>query len=125
MGEREKILNPDWLNPEGLIDFIDSLRDAGYNIGLSQYIAAQDLILALMAGSAESIDSPLRLGSLLGPLLCSSPSEQEDFQYRYNNWLKEMGVSVAKKETVKDAANKPGRDELNLIEKLRGWYKFG
>jgi len=125
MGEREKILNPDWLNPEGLIDFIDSLRDAGYNIGLSQYIAAQDLILALMAGSAESIDSPLRLGSLLGPLLCSSPSEQEDFQYRYNNWLKEMGVSVAKKETVKDAANKPVRDELNLIEKLRGWYKFG
>src|SRR3990172_3694822 len=125
MDEREKILNPDWLSPEGLIDFIDSLRDAGYNIGVSQYISAQDLILALTAGSPESFVPPQRLGSLLGPLFCSSPSEQEDFQYRYNNWLKEMGVYGAKQEIAKDAANKPVRDELNLIEKLRRWYKFG
>jgi formylglycine-generating enzyme required for sulfatase activity len=123
MDKRETIVNPDRLSPERLIDFLDSLREAGYNIGVSQYIAAQDLILALLAGSAESIDPPQRLGNLLGPLLCSSPSEQEDFQYRFNNWLKEMGVSGVKTET--DGANKPVRDKLNLIEKLRGWYKFG
>mgnify|MGYP006260496163 CR=1 FL=1 len=38
------------LEPEQLIEFIDQLRrEYKYNIGVSQYIAAQELILALSA----------------------------------------------------------------------------
>ncbi|NMG18834.1 CVNH domain-containing protein [Brasilonema bromeliae] len=78
--------NPDWLNPNVLTDFIDDLRDAGYKIGISQYIAAQDLILALTA-QGETLNRPERLKTLLGPIFCSSPAEQEDFQERFDRWI--------------------------------------
>ncbi|EDN71745.1 hypothetical protein BGS_0440 [Beggiatoa sp. SS] len=41
-------MNPDILTQE-LINFIEKLRFAGYHIGETQYIAAQDLILILAA----------------------------------------------------------------------------
>jgi WD40 repeat protein len=79
-------INPDWLNPDVLIEFIDDLRESGYKIGISQYIAAQDLILALTV-QGEILDRPERLKTLLGPIFCSSPAEQEDFQQRFNSWI--------------------------------------
>ncbi|MBD2471443.1 hypothetical protein [Nostoc sp. FACHB-145] len=78
--------NLDWLSLDVLMQFIDELREAGYKIGVSQYIAAQDLILMLIA-QGESFDSPERLRSLLGPIFCSSPTEQEEFQQRFDRWF--------------------------------------
>ena len=78
--------NLDWLNPDALIEFIDELREAGYKIGIPQYIAAQDLILMLIV-QGETLDNPEQLRSLLAPVFCSSPTEQEEFQQRFHRWL--------------------------------------
>ena len=94
MGKKSPKLSPGWLEPEQLMEFIDQLRrEYKYNIGVSQYIAAQELILALSA-KGEQLEEPQRLKSLLGPLLCSSPAEQEDFQLRFDEWIERMGFTV-------------------------------
>ena len=94
MGKKSPKLSPGWLEPEQLMEFIDQLRrEYKYNIGVSQYIAAQELILALSA-KGEQLEEPQRLKSLLGPLLCSSPAEQEDFQLRFDEWMERMGFTV-------------------------------
>ena len=94
MGKKSPKLSPGWLEPEQLMEFIDQLRrEYKYNIGVSQYIAAQELILALSA-KGEQLEEPQRLKSLLGPLLCSSPAEQEDFQLRFDQWIERMGFTV-------------------------------
>jgi hypothetical protein len=74
------------INPESLADFIDQLRGAGYKIGVSQYIAAQEFIIALI-DRGENLDDPERLNTLLGPIFCSSPTEQNDFQQHFNRWI--------------------------------------
>ena len=79
--------NLDWLNPDVLTEFIDELREAGYKIGIPQYIAAQNLILILIA-QGETLDNPEKLRNLLGPIFCSSPIEQEEFQQRFERWAK-------------------------------------
>ncbi|WP_293081647.1 hypothetical protein [Okeania sp. SIO3B5] len=96
MDRQSPKVSPGWLQPEKLIEFIDELRrEHNYNIGVSQYIAAQELILALSA-KGEQLEEPQRLRSLLGPLLCSSPAEQEDFQRRFDQWIERMGFAVGK-----------------------------
>ncbi len=65
------------IDPAAVLGFIDELRRADYNINSEQYVAAQDLILAL-AARGEVPDQPAGLGSLLGPVLCSTPNEQGD-----------------------------------------------
>jgi TRAP-type C4-dicarboxylate transport system permease small subunit len=79
-------VEPLWLDPEILANFIDELREAGYRIGLSQYMAVQDVVLSLVS-EGKLQDTPEHLRTLLGPILCSSAKEQEDFQYRFDNWV--------------------------------------
>ncbi|WP_375467177.1 formylglycine-generating enzyme family protein [uncultured Nostoc sp.] len=86
-GTEANNLDLDWLKPDVLIHFIDELREAGYKIGIAQYIAAQNLILILLA-QGETLDNPKTLRNLLGPIFCSSPIEQEDFQQRFDYWVK-------------------------------------
>ncbi len=71
--------------PADLIRFIDDLRAADYSIGVAQYAAAQDLLLALTAQGVLP-DNPARFGRMLGPLLCHTPEEQDDFQARFERW---------------------------------------
>jgi len=78
-----------WLTSDLLVIFIDELRTEGYNIGVEQYIAAHDLLLALAAGG-EDINDPRRLKSLFGPVLCSTPAEQEDFGTRFDRWVAQV-----------------------------------
>ena len=82
--DTRKIIELDWLEPELLTKFIDELRIAGYKIGVSQYIAAHDLILTLMAQG--QLNKPEQLKTLLGPIFCSSPTEQADFQKHFDQW---------------------------------------
>ena len=105
--------NPGWLNPNVLIDFIDDLRDAGYKIGISQYIADQDLILALTA-QGETLNRPERLKTLLGPIFCSSPAEQEDFQERFDRWVEFVGHTARATETA-DVKAQALSEELGKI----------
>ncbi|MEO0397210.1 MAG: hypothetical protein AAF243_14670 [Cyanobacteria bacterium P01_A01_bin.137] len=75
----------DWYSPELLTEFLEELRGAGYNIGLAQYIAAHDLILALF--SKNILSQPEQLEEYLGPMVCSSATEQEDFKERFAQWI--------------------------------------
>jgi|GEM_PF-2053863 len=75
-----------WYSPELLTEFLEELREAGYNIGLAQYIAAHDLILALFAKNILS--QPEQLEEYLGPLLCNSATEQEEFKERFKKWIR-------------------------------------
>ncbi len=70
---------------EELSAFIEKLRTVGYNIGAAQHIAAQDLILALAARGQLPAELT-QLCSLLGPVLCSSPEEQADFNRHFKDW---------------------------------------
>jgi hypothetical protein len=92
---------PDWIKSDRLTDFIEQLREEGYKIGISQYIAAQKLVLTLI-DQGETLDSPGSLGGFLGPIFCSSPSEQEDFQQRFKLWLASLPTSTAPETTTSE-----------------------
>ncbi len=75
-------------DPDRVIAFLDELRNAGYHIGVAQYIAAQNLLVALVTHSeVEETEVSERFKRMLGPLVCTSPEEQEDFQRRYATWF--------------------------------------
>ncbi|UXE59051.1 MAG: WD40 repeat domain-containing protein [Woronichinia naegeliana WA131] len=84
-----------------MTDFIEELREEGYKIGISQYIAAQKLVLTLI-DQGETLDSPGSLGGYLGPIFCSSPTEQEDFQQRFKLWLDSIPISPAPETTTSE-----------------------
>jgi len=75
--------------PEILIDklliFIDKLRLLGYNIGTTQFILVQNLILSL--AKQGQLPSLAQLKTLLAPILCHSPKEQQDFYQRFEQWV--------------------------------------
>jgi WD40 repeat protein len=107
-GSKKKTMNqqitheiPDWIKSDRLTDFIEELREEGYKIGISQYIAAQQLVLTLI-DQGETLDSPGSLGGYLGPIFCSSPSEQEDFQQRFKLWLASLPTSPALETTTSE-----------------------
>lgn len=75
-----------WLEPRALQALLDRLRAAGYRLGVCEYLAAQDLVLALVA-RGESFEEPRRLGRWLRPLLASTVVEQEDFDRHFDRWL--------------------------------------
>jgi hypothetical protein len=86
VGEREEALaNLGQRTAEQVRLLIDDLRRAGYLIGVDQYRAAADLLLAL-ASAGQFPDDFRRLGPLLGPILCHSPKEQDDFRQRFLRW---------------------------------------
>lgn len=93
MVEQPRALEHPWLDPAALTNLLDELRAEGYNIGVDQYIAVNDLVLALAARGA-SLDNAQRLKSFIGPLLCSSPSEQETFQLHFDAWLARLGQAA-------------------------------
>jgi len=114
------------LTPGELFEFIDELRDGGFNVGAEQYIAAQDLLLALAAqgrwsGHAEE------LRTYLAPLLCKSPREQENFNQYFEQWLERKphlaAPSVAKKEpVVTESTVPPSQSFLQIIREH--WQDF-
>jgi len=74
-------------------DLIEALRFAGYNIGTTQILAAQNLLLALIKQNALPTEpEPLRI--LLGPILCHSPKEQDDFKQYFDEWLSHTNVAA-------------------------------
>ena len=90
---------PDWIKSDRLTDFIEELREEGYKIGISQYIAAQKLVLTLI-DQVETLASPGSLGGYLGPIFCSSPTEQEDFQQRFKLWLYSLRIAHGQHRTL-------------------------
>ncbi len=63
---------------EKLHTFINELRLAHFNIGVTQFIVAQNLILSL-AKQGKLPPQLAQLKTLLAPVLCHSPKEQQEF----------------------------------------------
>ncbi|HET7539987.1 MAG TPA: AgmX/PglI C-terminal domain-containing protein [Polyangiaceae bacterium] len=68
-----------------LLSFVEELRE-DYAFGADEFIAVQELLLALAARDALP-DDPAGLEGYLAPILCSTRREQEGFGARYRNWL--------------------------------------
>ena len=73
------------IESEALIDLVDRLRDAGFNIGARHYVAAHELVVRLLAQNVD-LASPERLSSLLRPLFCSKATEQDNFEELFEAW---------------------------------------
>lgn len=117
------------LTLEALLAFIDSLRRDGYNIGTEQYIAAQDLLLAL-AANGHWPHSARRLKTLLAPILCTSPKEQEDFYQRFGQWLThvapvdqrgELSEQLQQQWQEKQESSSAEDDLQNFARRTRPW----
>lgn len=118
--DRESALTAPWTDSAVLLGFVDELREAGYNVATEQYVAVQDLVLAL-AARGEDIESPESLRGLLGPILCSSPAEQQDFRGRFDDWLARFsGEDEA-------AVEEPGELDQLLAALHRAflWWRWG
>jgi len=102
------------LNPDVLLEFIDKLREAGYSIGISQYIAAQDLILILIS-QGENFDNPERLRNLLAPIFCSSQLEQENFKQYFDDSFKSVSQNIVLTEKT-TAENKTSLEPEKAIK---------
>jgi len=69
--------------------FIEGLRLAGYDISTTEFFAAQDLIVALAAqGKLPKTLAPMK--TLLMPILCHSPKEQEAFYPHFDEWVNQV-----------------------------------
>jgi len=79
-------MNPTNILTHNLNDFLEELRFAGYNIGTAQFLAAQRLLLVLIEQNALPT-KPDKLCILLGPILCRSPKEQDDFKGYFYDWI--------------------------------------
>jgi hypothetical protein len=83
----EAPLRPGWARPEALFAFLDELRGAGYRVDLRDYLAVQDLLLAMLA-TREPLTDPARFARLLGPVVCCSAEEQATFTRRFVEWAR-------------------------------------
>ena len=71
---------------EQLLGFLDHLRNSGFDVGIRQYIMAQDALVALAAGGLLPCH-PERLRNWLAPIVCGSPKEQDAFYNEFAVWL--------------------------------------
>ncbi|NEQ42036.1 MAG: MFS transporter [Leptolyngbya sp. SIOISBB] len=106
-----------WLDPNRLLEFVDQLKhEAKYNIGVSQYVAVQDLLFALVAQKYK-IQQPSQLRTLIGPLLCNSPEQQQDFQLRFNQWIQRIDADSLVTAQKEDEKAETFKRELRKIER--------
>jgi uncharacterized caspase-like protein len=111
----------DVLTSKVLINFIEQLRFAGYNIGAAQYIAAQDLLLALAAqGKMPSELTELRL--FLAPILCHSPKEQAAFDNHFDRWINQL--SKAHSEIIPKPSPEPERNSHTISNGINFLWKL-
>ena len=89
-----------------LCRFLEWLRDgqSGFEASDQQYLAAYRLLESLVAVN-EWPETMERWTTLLGPVLCSSSVEQEDFGRLFGQWF-ELGKVIPKpdEQTPKSSA---------------------
>jgi formylglycine-generating enzyme required for sulfatase activity len=94
------------LQLEDLLALADTLRAAGFALGTKQYIAAHELLIAL-AARGQLPENPTKWRTLLGPIFCSSPREQEEFAEHFAAWLQQrpalqQAVAAAQPTTIRE-----------------------
>ncbi|MDM8564552.1 ABC transporter permease [Candidatus Halobeggiatoa sp. HSG11] len=110
----------DILDNDELLLFIDSLRLAGYDIGTTEFFAVQDLLMALAKqGKLPAELSAMR--TLLMPILCHSPKEQEDFGRYFDDWVDR--VAKVEPEEIQ-ATNSVWLDIKSAVKNLKWFLVF-
>jgi len=71
-----------------LFVFLDDLQASGYTIDPRQYLALSDLLMVLIVRGDTLDELPLK--TLIAPLICSSPAEQQDFYRRFDRWYETL-----------------------------------
>jgi lipopolysaccharide/colanic/teichoic acid biosynthesis glycosyltransferase len=82
-------------NPDHLANFLNELRNQGYQVGPNEYATCQDLVLALIARGTDISDANT-FKLYLAPILCSNPREQDLFGAHYDRWWRRESSSQAK-----------------------------
>lgn len=90
---------PVTIDLEYLIEFLNELRGVGFDVSTQQYIAAQDLLIAL-AANGHLPEDPRSLRTLLAPVVCSTPREQESFYRYFDRWIKRNPQAAKPAETA-------------------------
>lgn len=80
------------LQLEELAGLVEELRQRGYDIGTQECLNAHRLFLALAAEGRAPHDAGA-LTTLLAPLFCSTPVEQDDFHAWFSGWLNRQRLS--------------------------------
>lgn len=68
----------------------DRLERAGFTVAVQSRLAVHDLLLRLTVENSLPSDAGV-LGRMIGPILCTSPSEQEQFELIYHRWREQVG----------------------------------
>ncbi len=76
----------DRIGYEQLKEFLDRLNQSGFDLSVHQYTAANRLLLGLLTNEWFS-RNPRSLRTYLAPVVCSSPSEQQEFYRLFDEWL--------------------------------------
>jgi hypothetical protein len=100
-----------------LYEFLGNLQTSGYELDARHYIALSDLLMFLIA-RGEPLDD-LNLKTLIAPVICSTPTEQEDFYSRFDRWYRSLqptlpDVSSGEPLPSPEKAQKPARFPLRL-----------
>ncbi len=112
----------DILDNGELVLFIEGLRLAGYDIGTTEFFAAQDLIVALAA--QDKLPPQLTaMKTLLMPILCHSLQEQEYFNQHFDNWVNRV-ESVKPEETQLTFVQKLWQALKQAVKNLKGFLIF-
>lgn len=107
---------------EQIIALAEELRRAGFDLGTQQYVAAQDLVIALAAHNRLPAD-PRRWQTLLAPIFCSSPAEQEEFARYFDAWLQRQPAFARQ---IAQAQREEARKETTTAAaeaQRRQWFK--
>jgi MFS family permease len=91
---------------EDLLDLAEELRGAGFDLGTQQYVAAQDLLIALAAHGQLPAD-PRAWRTLLAPIFCASPGQQEEFYQRFGAWVERHPGLAIQAKTDRQSATSP------------------
>ena len=109
---------------DGLIPFLEGLRLHGYRVQPGQIMSA-DWLLRTMVGRGEIPDDLRELGTWIGPIVCTSPREQEDFAKRFDQWIGKLQPGQGsvpdptRERTSRDS--KPNPQELESRMKRIEW----
>ena len=115
---RSKFMAEQLFNPEDIIDLAEELRREGFDLGTQQYVAAQDLLIALAAHNRLPAN-PRDWRSLLAPIFCSSPAEQDEFYGRFDQWLDRHPEWKAIEEKLRE----PARREITIPAAAIHWLR--
>ena len=107
---------------DAVLGLFDELRREGYAVGVEQYLEAEALLRAL-ADRDEFPDDPHRLGPLLGPIVCKTPMQQEDFCHRFALWIDRLFPPPADSAALPQPPTPVGLTTklLELARKSRAW----